>query len=185
MRRKLRLIVFTLVLCIITACSGSGESISDFTFVNQNNEKVGLKELKGKIWVADFVFTSCETVCPPMTAHMTELQKRAEQAGTDVHFVSFSVDPEVDTPEKLTEFAENYPLNLKKWDFLTGYTQEEIEAFAKKNFQVLVKKPEGEEQVIHGTSFYLMNQNGELVSDYNGFKDVPYEEIIEDIKKLQ
>src|SRR5690606_38306256 len=124
-------------------------------------------DLKGDVLVADFVFTNCTTVCPPMTSNMTELQKRVEEAGyDDVTFVSFSVDPELDTPEVLKEYAKDYGINLDNWEFLTGYSQEEIEKFAEKNFKTIVKKPENDDQVIHGTSFYVINKDGEIVEEF-------------------
>lgn len=159
--------------------------IEDFSFTNQEKEKVSLKDLKGKVWVANFIFTSCETVCPPMTSHMAELQKRVKDENLDVHFISFSVDPEVDTPDKLKNFSSNYPLTLNNWDFLTGYSQVEIEKFALNNFKAIVQKPEDEDQVIHQTYFYLINSEGKVIKDYDGFKDIPYDIIVEDIKIIQ
>src|SRR5699024_5923739 len=126
------IVIFSTLLIIFSGCSSekSGRPIEDFEFTNQNGEKVSLNDLKGDVLVADFVFTNCTTVCPPMTSNMTELQKRVEEAGyDDVTFVSFSVDPELDTPEVLKEYAKDYGINLDNWEFLTGYSQEEIENF--------------------------------------------------------
>lgn len=184
-------IILTGLLFVLSGC-GSKEienplnyKLENFSFVNQENQTVTLEELKGRVWVADFIFTSCETVCPPMTSHMAELQKRVRNENLDAHFVSFSVDPEVDTPEKLKNFAANYPLTLDNWDFLTGYSQTEIEEFAMNNFKAIVQKPKEEDQVIHQTYFYLVNADGMVVKDYEGYKDVSYDAIINDIKILQ
>ncbi|PDY15496.1 cytochrome c oxidase assembly protein, partial [Bacillus cereus] len=82
-----------------------------FSFTDQNGKQFGSAELQDKIWVADFFFTSCQTVCPPMTANMAKLQRMLNTDGIkDVEFVSFSVDPEVDTPEKITEFMKAYEM---------------------------------------------------------------------------
>ncbi|TWK50662.1 SCO1 protein [Bacillus paralicheniformis] len=159
--------------------------VQSFSFQNQDGKTVSLESLKGQVWVADFIFTNCKTICPPMTSHMAELQKRMEEENLQARIVSFSVDPENDTPEKLKKFAANYPLNFQNWDFLTGYSQEEIEKFALKSFKAIVKKPEDEDQVIHQSSFYLVDQNGKVVKDYDGAKDTPYDEIIADIKTLE
>ncbi|WP_319593005.1 SCO family protein [Bacillus paralicheniformis] len=159
--------------------------VQSFSFQNQDGKTVSLESLKGQVWVADFIFTNCETICPPMTSHMAELQKQMEEENLQVRIVSFSVDPENDTPEKLKKFAANYPLNFQNWDFLTGYSQGEIEKFALKSFKSIVKKPEDEDQVIHQSSFYLVDQNGKVVKDYAGAKDTPYDEIIADIKTLE
>ncbi|MDE1360152.1 SCO family protein [Bacillus sp. GM2] len=159
--------------------------VQSFSFQNQDGKTVSLESLKGQVWVADFIFTNCKTICPPMTSHMAELQKQMEEENLQARIVSFSVDPENDTPEKLKKFAANYPLNFQNWDFLTGYSQEEIEKFALKSFKAIVKKPEDEDQVIHQSSFYLVDQNGKVVKDYDGAKDTPYDEIIADIKTLE
>ncbi|TRY26199.1 SCO family protein, partial [Geobacillus sp. LEMMJ02] len=72
-----------------------------------------------------------------------------------------------------------------KWHLLTGYTQQDIERFAQKNFKAVVKKPQEGDQVIHGTDFYLVDQNGTIVKYYSGLNDVPYEEILKHIDMLQ
>lgn len=157
--------------------------IEDFSFINQEGRDFGLTDLNGKVWIADFVFTNCVTVCLPMTKNMAELQQQLNEKDLNVELVSFSVDPEIDTPEVLTKFANDYHADLSNWHFLTGYSQEYIEEFAFENFKTLVKKPEEDDQVIHGTSFFLVNQNGTIIKEYSGL-EFPIEEIIEDVKIL-
>lgn len=189
---RLRSIAGILIsLLALTACSSNGiedplnYEVKAFEFTNQDQEIVRSEDLKGKIWVADFIFTSCETVCPPMTAHMTELQQKVSDEGIEAEFISFSVDPEIDTPTKLKQFTEGYDLTFENWNFLTGYTQDEIEKYALDSFKQIVQKPESEDQVIHQTLFYLVDQNGTVVKDYSGVENTPYDEIIEDMKTLQ
>lgn len=190
--KKYLVLLSVLMLIVLSACGG-GEKIEGalnyevepFSFTNQDGETVSLDDLKGKVWVADFIFTNCETVCPPMTAHMTKLQEKANEAGVEVEFVSFSVDPEVDTPEKLKAFASNYSLSFDNWHFLTGYDQKTIEKFAMNSFKTIVQKPKNNDQVIHGTKFYIIDQNGIVVKDFSGVENTPYEEIIDIIKMLQ
>ncbi len=191
---KLRLVAIISILSILllSAC-GTGEikdaknwPIEDFTFKNQDNQSFGLADLKGKVWVADFIFTNCETVCMPMTANMTKLQNMVKEEKIDnIEFVSFSVDPTVDTPEVLTEYGKQYNADMSNWYFLTGYEQEKIESFAMSNFKTIVKKPKNDDQVVHQTYFYLINQEGIIVKYYPGLADIPFEEIIKDIKTLQ
>ena len=185
--------VIVLCLIILTGCSTGAKipkalnwDITDFQYVNQNGEPYGLADLKGKVWVADFMFTSCETVCPPMTANMARLQKMAKEEKLDVQFVSFSVDPTVDTPDILKTYIQKYTTDTSNWTLLTGYSQEEIEGFAKESFQALVDKPDTTttNQVTHGTSFYLVDQNGKVMKKYSGISNTPYEDIIRDIKRL-
>ncbi|MBT2705034.1 SCO family protein [Chryseobacterium sp. ISL-80] len=178
---------------IITAACGNGElkdgvnyPIEDFTFTNQAGEQLSKDDLKGKVWVADFVFTNCADVCPPMTANMAKLQDMIkEEKLENVEIVSFSVDPTVDKPEVLKEYGQKFNVDFSNWSFLTGYSQEEIEKFALKSFKAFVKKPEEGDQVIHGTDFYLIDQEGVMRKYYTGLKEVPFEQIIEDIKTLQ
>lgn len=183
------LVIFTLML---SACGQKGIKdaldypVNDFSATTEENKAFEKKDLDGKIWLADFIFTNCADVCPPMTANMTKLQKMVEDEKLEnVEFVSFSVDPTVDTPEKLTTYAEKFGLNSDNWTFLTGYSQEYIENYAKETFKTLVKKPVEGNQVIHQTYFYLVGPDGKIKKYYSGFEEVPYEEIISDIKALQ
>jgi len=161
-------------------------SVPDFNYQNQNGEEFGLKDLEGKVWLADFIFTNCDDVCWPMTANMKKLQDKAEEEGIEnIQFVSFSVDPAIDTPEVLIEFADKFQVDYSNWHFLTGYSQEEIEQFALENFNEIVVKPESGDQVVHGTSFYLVDQEGYIMKRYTGLNEIPMEEIIRDIQTLQ
>ncbi|WP_232713384.1 SCO family protein [Bacillus xiapuensis] len=179
------------VLLVIAGCSNSDfqgnmdVEMEDFSHVNQDNKKVSLKDLKGKVWVADLIFTNCRTVCPPMTKNMAELQKRVKEEGIkDTHFVSFSVDPKNDTPKKLKQYISYYNADEKTWDLLTGYDEKYIRDFAEKNFQTLAVPEPDSDQVMHGTSFYLIDKTGTIVKSYNGNEDVPFDEIVLDIKQL-
>jgi len=160
--------------------------VGDFIFKNQNEETVSLDDLKGKVWVADFIFTNCNTVCLPMTANMSKLQMELKEQGIEgVELVSFSVDPTVDTPAVLKEYGDDYRADYSNWQFLTGYSQETIQQFAKESFHTTAVKPENEEQVIHGTSFFLVSSDGVVVKSYNGVSEFPLDELIKHIKILQ
>jgi protein SCO1 len=191
---KHRLYIFLLIIgaLLLSACGQKGIQnpldypVKDFTAVTQENKAFEKKNLDGKIWVADFIFTNCADVCPPMTANMTNLQKMVEDEKLEnVEFVSFSVDPTVDTPEKLTEYAQNFGLKDDNWTFLTGYSQEFIETYARETFKTLVKKPQEGDQVIHQTYFFLVGPDEKVKKIYDGYQEVPYDEMISDIKALQ
>jgi protein SCO1/2 len=160
--------------------------VKNFTYTDQNNKQFGSKDLKGKIWISDFIYTSCTDICPPMTANLVKLQEMIKQKGLkNVEFVSFSVDPTVDNPQALQAFAKKFGADTKTWTFLTGYSQKTIENFALQNYKALVKKPETGDQVIHGIDFYLVGPDGKIKKEYPGIKDVPFDQIINDIKTLQ
>src|SRR5690625_7881697 len=106
------LLLFFGIIFLLAACGGEqyeGEisfEIEYFTFINQDNEEVSKSDLDCEFWVANFIFTNCDTVCPPMTSNMANLQSHLSEAGLeDVQLVSFTADPERDTPEALKEFG--------------------------------------------------------------------------------
>ena len=193
MKRKhglLFLLVASLLL-FVSACGNSSPikdplnyEVQSFQSTNQDGKSVSLEDLQGDVWVANFFFTSCTTVCPPMTAHMSELQDKIAAEGLDTKIISFSVDPEIDTPEKIKKFTEPYSLSFENWSFLTGYSQKEIEDLAMKSFKTFVKKPDNDDQVIHQTRFYLVDQNGVVMKDYSGVENPPLDQMIADIKAL-
>lgn len=184
------LLIMVMMTVLLSACGGEAiknplnYQIQDFHATDQNDDSFRLVDIKEKVWLANFIFTSCETICPPMTANMKKLQGELDAENLDVEIVSFSVDPEVDTPSKLKEFVEKYQADQSTWHLLTGYTQEFIHEFAKESFHTIVDKPENTSQVIHGTSIYLVDEAGVVKKSYSGVSDVPYDEIIKDVKSL-
>ncbi|MFF2450446.1 SCO family protein [Neobacillus sp. NPDC058068] len=159
--------------------------VKDFSATTQENKPFSLKDLKGKIAISTFIYTSCPDICPPMTSNMMKLQKMVKDEGLkDVEFVSISVDPTVDTPEVLTRYATQFGVDFNNWTFLTGYSQEFIEEYAPKNFKTIVKKV-SEGNVMHQPYFYLMDQDMNIKKTYKGNVEVPFDEIISDIKALQ
>lgn len=192
--RQLKVLGLLIALSLIlAACGGEkietnmSEDVIDFEFTTQDNEKLSLDDLKGKYWIADFVFTNCTTVCLPMTTNMSELQDMMEEEGLNEHveLVSFSVDPDRDTPEALKDYAESYDADLKNWTFLTGYDFETIKELSIKSFKsLLAAPPEGDDQVTHGTRFYLVNPEGEVIKNYNGVESANLHTLMDDLKKL-
>ncbi|WP_374724445.1 SCO family protein [Calidifontibacillus erzurumensis] len=156
--------------------------MKEFSYINQDKKQVSLADLKGKVWLANFIFTNCETVCPPMTANMARLQQKMAEEKIDAQIVSFSVDPERDTPETLKEFANKFQADFSNWHFLTGYSEEETKELAKA-FKTLAEAEPGTDQFFHSTKIFLINEDGIIVKGYNGL-DVPYDEIISDLKAL-
>ena len=183
MRFSFLSVLLSLVL-LLSACGSS--AIEDFSYTDHRGEPVSSEDLKGTPWLATFVFTNCETVCPPMTFNLSEIQEEFEAEGLQEYkIVAFSVDPSVDTPETMQEYLAQYSVpDESKWHLLTGYTQPEIAEFAKDNFSSFVRDDPESDQVIHGTSFYLVDQEGVVVNNYDGFADVPVEEIKEDMRGL-
>jgi protein SCO1 len=91
-----------------------------FALTDQGGRPFGTRELRGKVWVADFIFTACQEACPLLSQRMQELGRRTKNLGPDFHLVSISVDPDRDTPARLAEYAARYGANPVRWSFLTG-----------------------------------------------------------------
>ena len=187
--KRLLLLIFTFVLFLV-GCGGNIDSnmskeVKDFEFTTQDNDKLSLQDLNGEWWVADFVFTNCVTVCPPMTSNMSKLQTKMKDEKLEAQLVSFTVDPEFDTPEVLKEYAKSYEIDLNNWTFLTGYDYDTIEELSVKSFgSVVAPPPTGSDQVIHGTSFFLVSPEGKAVKSYSGVDAEEVNLIINDLKKV-
>ncbi|KAA0964994.1 SCO family protein [Sporosarcina sp. ANT_H38] len=177
-------LVFTVWLSACSSEPQNGKEAIPFSYTDQNGQPFGTDELAGKVWIADFVFTKCTSVCPPMTIEMADLQKKFEDEGIQVEFVSFTVDPTIDSPEVLKSYLFQFTDDESNWHMLTGFSQEEIEVFAREQFQTIVQKPSTSNQVIHGTNFYLIDQQGRIVKEYNYVDESYVEKMIKDIKKL-
>lgn len=190
--RYFQVSIFIIILFLV-GCSGEykeikpnmSETVADFSFTTQDNEKLSLDDLKGEWWIADFIFTNCTTVCLPMTNNMSILQEKLQDNNLDVQLVSFSVDPDFDSPEVLMEYAKQYDADFSNWSFLTGYDFQTIKELSIKSFRSLVKAPDRDsDQVTHGTSFMLVTPNGEYIKSYNGLDANEMDLIVEDLKKV-
>jgi protein SCO1/2 len=95
-------------------------TLPTFALTDQAGRAVGTRELTGKVWVADFIFTACQEACPLLSQRMRELGRRTKDLGPDFHLVSISVDPENDTPARLAAYAARYGASPVRWSFLTG-----------------------------------------------------------------
>jgi protein SCO1/2 len=153
-----------------------------FQLQNERGEPFGSEQLRGKVWVADFIFTSCPTVCPRLTERMAELQHRGRNLGEAFHLVSITVDPENDTPEKLTAFASAYRPNPRRWTFLTG-PLDQIESTVIKGFKMAMGKEEaapGLFSVFHGERFVLVDTKG-MIRGYYEANDEGMDALMRDV----
>jgi protein SCO1 len=156
-----------------------------FTFTRQDGQPFGLAQLKGRPFVANFIFTRCPTICPVFTQKMARLQKRTE--GKDLALVSFSVDPQYDTPERLTAYAARYGANPARWSFLTGdYTR--LQETVVGGFKIAMgRNGENEDDIpsiFHGSHFVLVDGTGEIRGYYNSEDDDAVERLLSDARWL-
>jgi protein SCO1/2 len=155
------------------ARSGSDEPpvlgvLPAFALTNERGEPFGSADLRGKVWVANFIFTRCPTVCPLFTRKMGSLQPMAGEFGTALHLVSFSVDPQYDRPEVLRAYAEKAGADPSRWTFLTG-DAEAIRATVMEGFKVSVGREGPAEDfagIFHGTQFVLVDGEGRVRGYY-------------------
>ncbi len=161
--------------------------VPDFTFTERSGKEMGLSDLKGKVWIADFIFTRCQGTCPLLTGQMAGLQGKLTQP--DIKLVSFSVDPEHDTPKVLLEYASRYHAQENKWFFLTG-KKSEIWNFATEGFSLGVAEPTpedlkaGAEPVIHSNRIVLVDQAGSIRGYYDGSEPPVIEKLVKDASQL-
>ena len=137
-------------------------SVPEFTLINQDGKNFGSPDLRGKIWIADFIYTMCPGPCPMISSRMSELQKPLEK--TDVHLVSFSVDPAKDTPQVLRSYAEKLQAEPGRWDFLTG-PQSTIYNLSRDGFKLAVGEEKG--VPVHSTRMILVDRHGEIRGYYD------------------
>ncbi|MEK4628385.1 MAG: SCO family protein [Solibacillus sp.] len=195
-KKSIALIMLLLMATVLSACSNyqfkptTSYEISDFTMTDHRGDEVTLESLKGEPWLAMFIFTNCTTICSPMTHNMTLIQEQLVEKGIeDYKIVAFSIDPDYDTPERLTEYlARHNAPDESKWHFLTGYDQKFIEQFAANSFKSLVKAIEGDDQVMHANTFFLVDEKGIAVKNYTGYSQtedgVAYDTIAVDLQSL-
>jgi protein SCO1 len=140
-------------------------TVPAFQLTNQNGQPFGSAQLSGKIWIADFIYTTCPGPCPMISSRMSELQKPLEK--TDVHLVSFSVDPEKDTPEVLRGYAEKLQAEPARWDFLTG-PKSVIYKLSHDGFKLAVSDGSDAQGIpVHSTRMVLVDRRGQIRGYYD------------------
>lgn len=146
---------------------GYNHKIATFAFTNQNGKTVTNKDYEGKIYVADFFFTTCQTICPKMTDNMVWLQDKIKD-NPKVKLLSHSVFPDEDTVEVLKNYAKEKGVIDSKWNLVTG-DQREIYKIARQSYLVVkTGKPEEMYDMVHTENFVLVDQKGRIRGFYNG-----------------
>lgn len=154
-------------------------AVPDFTLTDSTGSEFSGSQLAGKIWVADLFLTSCQGACPVMTKNMKILHDK--YAGNDrVRFVSFSTDPDTDTPAVLAEYAKTHDIDCSRWHFLTGPIEEINRMASEEGFKVGVPEtPMG-----HSQRFVLIDEKGHIRGYYDGMDEADAHRLGEDIDRL-
>jgi protein SCO1/2 len=137
-------------------------SAPTFQLIDQDEKPFGSDDLRGKVWIADFIFTHCAGACQVMSGHMQDVQRQLKSP--DVKLVSFSVDPQRDTPPVLKEFAARFDADDARWKFLTG-TSEQMSAVAEG--MKVAAKVDPTAGVIHSEYFLLVDRTGQVCGLYH------------------
>ena len=153
-------------------------NIPQFEFTNSDGNTVTLDNLKGKVWVADFIFTTCTMACPMMTGNMNIVHKKFKK-NDNVRLVSISVYPEYDTPEVLKNYASQYDADTEKWLFLTG-KEGAVKDIIRDGFKI----GDYEDIIFHSEKFALVDKKGIIRAYYNGMKSEDMKQLKKDINAL-
>jgi len=137
--------------------------VMEWALTERSGAALSSKDLIGKVWIADFFFTSCKGPCPTMTANMALVQEDLADVA-DVRLVSFTMDPKNDTPEALSTYADAHGASKDRWLFATG-PLEALQELSRKGFKIGAGIEGGE--IIHGTYFALVDKAGRLRGYYN------------------
>ena len=169
------------------------QPVPDFQFTNQRGEQVDNQSYAGKVYVAEFFFTTCPSICPIMNQNMVKIQNEF-YGNPNLGIASFSINPEYDTPEVLSAYAESYGITNPNWHLLTG-DKDAIYTLANSGFNLYVgEAPEVEGGFEHSGFFALIDQEGRIRSRYDengnpliyydGLEAEGIQMLVEDIKAL-
>lgn len=142
---------------------GALGNVQPFSLTDSRGASFSSSQLEGKVWVANFIFTRCPTVCPRFTSQMRAIEEQTRELGDRVRFVSFSVDPEHDGPAQLQAYMEKQGVNPARWNFLTG-PREQLERVVIGGMKVAMGKAPSSDlmSLAHGTRFVVVDGGGNI-----------------------
>lgn len=158
-------------------------TIKDFKLVNQNGKTITQEDYKDKIYVADFFFTTCQTICPVMTKNMAVIQKEILN-DDEVMLLSHTVTPEIDTVAQLKRYAIEKGVNDKKWNLVTG-DKKQIYDLARKSYLAVKSTGDDNYGMVHTENFILIDKEKRVRGTYDGTNEEEIKELLEDIKILK
>lgn len=158
--------------------------IADFKLLNQNGKTITQANYENKIYVADFFFTTCQTICPIMTDHMVRIQSEIMN-DNDVMLLSHTVTPKIDTVAQLKRYAERKGVNDAKWNLVTG-DKKQIYRLARTSYLAVKDQGNGDEyDMIHTENFMLIDKKKQIRGFYDGTKQEDIDQLIKDIAHLK
>ena len=164
------------------------KQVSAFELTSSEGNAVADTDLTGKVWIADFIFTRCLGPCPRLSAQMAKLQEKLGGVD-DVRLVTFTVDPEYDTPDIMAEYAARFGADTKRWLFLTGPRKQMWDLIVK-GFQLVVAEApeearESHGMIVHSTKFVLVDRKGLIRRYYDGESEEAMKQLLEDVEFIR
>lgn len=163
---------------------GAPKKVPEFSFINQDGDTITNKDYEGKVYVVEFFFTTCPTICPRMNKNLVQIQNTFEDS-KDFGVASFTIAPEIDTPEVLKQYAENYGITNPNWNLMTG-DKEKLYELANVGFTIYAgENPDIEGGFEHSGNFALIDKNGYIRSRMDDFGNpkVYYKGIVSETEK--
>ena len=158
-------------------------TIADFELTNQNGKTVTQEDYKGKIYIADFFFTTCQTICPIMTDNMVKIQEKLK-LDPGILLLSHTVTPEIDSVAQLKKYALEKGVDDSKWNLVTG-SKKQIYDLARKSYLVAKDVPFSDNDLIHTENFVLVDKKRRIRGFYDGTDLVSMEKLMEDLEILK
>lgn len=150
-------------LVYIPSVDGGNRKVPAFSFTNQNGETITEQDYLGKVYLVEFFFTTCPTICPRMSANLVQIQNEFQDYQEDFGVASFTINPDVDTPEVLKAYAKKYGITNPNWHLMTG-SEDDIYSLANKGFYLYTAKGEDEAGFEHSGNFALIDKEGYIRS---------------------
>ncbi|MBT8393299.1 MAG: SCO family protein [Flavobacteriaceae bacterium] len=166
--------------------NGNPKKVPEFSFIDQYGKSITNNDYFGKVYVVEFFFTTCPTICPRMNANMVDIQNHFNEFNEDFGIASFTINPKYDTPEVLKAYADKYGVTNPNWHFLTG-DQESIYVLANQGFNIYAgQNDEVEGGFEHSGNFALIDKNGYIRSRMDAFGNpkIFYKGIVSEAEKV-
>ncbi|MNJ83065.1 hypothetical protein D3C87_04790 [compost metagenome] len=158
--------------------------IPAFSYLNQDSVMITSKSMKGKVWIANFFFTSCPSICPPMISQMKRLNILTQDLASEVQFMSFSIDPKTDQPHVLKTYIKNNGIQTKNWYFFTG-DEAKTHRLGVSHFMVHADKdPMAAGGFAHSDGMVLVDKEGYVRGVYRGTQTQEVDNLNKDLRKL-
>lgn len=187
---KKQFILILLLTVLLAGCGSKIEAnmdskIDSFSFTTQDENTLKSEDLDGDYWIAYFFYTNCTMVCPRTTANIVNVQDQLIDDGIEPTIVGFSIDPDYDTPDVLTDYSAENGINNDYFTLLTGYDFDTIRTLSKESFKTVLEGGGPDDHAfIHSTYFFLVDPDGKIIKRYDALSQDENGLLVEDASKV-